>query len=171
MTTQQQLILYLLICLLFEHLPKETFLAQILGEWLFFVPMPLFSFKQKYLRKDKKCMFLIAFQLLFFINYCYYSYCCRVRRSWIGYNYCVTWVRAVLACWVRWSNSVGQQQDLQGIIQPCGNKDLLWRSPRQELSCIYRFQHQTTKTTRYRLVTGILGAGGRTCASNHRFKG
>lgn len=25
MTTQQQLILYLLICLLFEHLPKETF--------------------------------------------------------------------------------------------------------------------------------------------------
>lgn len=104
MTTQQQLILYLLICLLFEHLPKESFLAQILGEWLFFVLMPLFSFKEKYLRKDKKCMSLIGFQLLLFINYCYYSYCYRVGRSWIGYNYCVIWVRAVLACWVRWSN-------------------------------------------------------------------
>lgn len=86
MTTQQQLILYLLICLLFEHLPKKTFLVQILREWLFFVAKALFSFKQKYLRKDKKRMFLIVFQLLFFLNYCYYSYCYRVRRSWIGYN-------------------------------------------------------------------------------------
>lgn len=83
MTTQQQLILYLLICLLLEHLPKETFFAQILGEWLFFVPVPLFSFKGKYLRKDKKCMFLIAFQV-FFINYCYYSYCYRVRGLGLG---------------------------------------------------------------------------------------
>lgn len=84
MTTQQQLILYLLICLLFELLPKETFLAQILEEWMFFVPVPLFYFKEKYLRKDKKCMFLIAFQLLFFINYCYYSYCYRVRGLELG---------------------------------------------------------------------------------------
>lgn len=165
MTTQQQLRLYLLICLLFEHLPKETFLAQILGEGLFFVPVPLFSFKGRCLRKDKKCMFLIAFQLLFFINYCYYSYCYRIRRFWIGYNHCVTWVRAVLACWVRWSISVGQQQDLQGIIQPYGNDDLLWRSPRWELSCFYRFQHQTSKETRYHLVTGILSTGRRACTS------
>lgn len=170
MTTQQQLILYLLISLLFEHLPKETFLAQILGECLFFVPMPLFGFKQKYLRKDKKCMFLIAFQLLFFIHYCYYSYCYRVRRSQIRYNYCATWVRAVLTCWVRLSNSAGQQQDLQGIVQPYGNKDLLWRFPRWELLCFYRFQHQTSKETWSHLVTGILSTGRRACTSNHRYK-
>lgn len=84
MTTQPPLLRCLFICLVFEHLPKGTFLAQILGEWLFFVPMPLFSCKQKYLRRGKKFMFLVVCQLLVCICCC--CYCYGARRFQTGYD-------------------------------------------------------------------------------------
>ena len=167
-TTQQQLIPHLLICLLFEHLPKGTFLAQILGEWLFFVPMPLFSCKQKYLRSGEKWMFLIVCQLLFFIHYCCYCYCYGVRRFWIGYDHCMCDLGQSL-----WPAELGDtlHQDLYGITQPWGKKDLLWRSPEWELTCFYRFQHQTREETQYHLAGRLLSTGRQAFTSNHRYKG
>lgn len=101
--TPQQLIHCLLIYLLFEYLPKGTFLAQILGEWLFFVPMPLFRCKQKYLRGGMKntCSSLFA--------NCSPSSVIAVtaiagesesfgERTITAY---VTWLRAILTCRVR----------------------------------------------------------------------